>query len=51
VVEEPTKTAVEQGTVVAGVEEEAEITSLYGALSMQTGPMVPVVSSTTTAHP
>jgi hypothetical protein len=48
VVAEPIKTAVEQGTVVAVEEEEAEITSLYVGLSMQTGPMVPVVSNTTT---
>jgi hypothetical protein len=48
VVAEPIKTVVEQETVVAVVEEEAEIISLYEELFMQTGPMVPVVSNTTT---
>ena len=47
-VAEPIKTVVEQETVVAVVEEEAEIISLYEELFMQTGPMVPVVSNTTT---
>jgi len=51
VVVEPTKTAVEQETVVAVEEEEAEITSLSVESSMQTGPMVPVDLSTITAHP